>query len=249
MHRVTGRSRNRQQPQLAHGWPVFKCDHHSLRMPGKPREFEHNIELAELVRGFIDPLHVVQVAHPQLLADRRFQFWLGHIGEPGVLQLPQLRGLQIPFELVVRDDDREFGHRGNRLGHRAQRDLKIVIRLLHQHPLWLVRQENTEVHRLKTLQPEAEGRVVMEMQIVALGVRSVILMPKDDGVALLDCKVHEVHRHKGLRQACVGARDVTEIGVVRPQLVVDGCDVALREIVDVEDVAEAWMLEVEILGD
>ena len=40
------------------------------------------------------------------------------------------------------------------------------------------------------------------MQVAVLGLRSVILMPEDDGIALLDHQVHEVHRHEGLAQAC-----------------------------------------------
>ena len=40
------------------------------------------------------------------------------------------------------------------------------------------------------------------MQIAVLGLRSVTLMPEDDGIALLDHLDHEVHRHEGLAQAC-----------------------------------------------
>jgi hypothetical protein len=40
------------------------------------------------VCGLIDPLHVVQIAHPQLFADRRLQFRLRHIGEPRIPNFP-----------------------------------------------------------------------------------------------------------------------------------------------------------------
>lgn len=64
-----------------------------------------------------------------------------------------------------------------------------------------------------------------------------------------DRQVDQVHRDEGLGQARIGAGDVAEIRPVRPQLAVDGGDAPGREVVDVEDVAEARVLEIEILGD
>jgi len=45
------------------------------------------------------------------------------------------------------------------------------------------------------------------------------------------------------------ARGVSKISVMYPELAVDCADLALRKVVDIEDIAEAWMLEVEVFRD
>ena len=45
------------------------------------------------------------------------------------------------------------------------------------------------------------------------------------------------------------ARGASKKSVMYPELAVDCADLALRKVVDIEDIAEAWMLEVEVFRD
>jgi len=105
------RSGHRDQLQYPLDGPVLKDDHHALRRPFLPWELEHDVELAEPVRVLVDPFHVVEVAHPQLLADGGLQLGLGQAVEAGPPKLSQLGGLEVLVEFVVAYGDRELSER------------------------------------------------------------------------------------------------------------------------------------------
>ncbi|MNP07828.1 hypothetical protein D3C76_998710 [compost metagenome] len=59
--------------------------------------------------------------------------------------------------------------------------------------LGFVCEESAEVHRLDAFEPESLRNVIMHVQIGILRVRPVVFVSHDDGVTLLDHKVHQVH--------------------------------------------------------
>lgn len=71
------RSRNRHETQHAFGGPGFEGGDHALRVPALPLEFKHDVELAELVRGLIDPLHPItergRTPHPRMHDVSRYE--------------------------------------------------------------------------------------------------------------------------------------------------------------------------------